>query len=263
VTNGGALALDAISATSLGVDTSAGNGAVTQNAPVVVTGTTAVNAGSGAITLNNAGNDFSNAAGNSFTGGAINLRDTNALTITTLANGANQPVTVVAGGALTLPGAVTTTADITLSSGATLTMPGTLSGNNISLTGTAGMTLGADVTAAGNLSLTTTNTAVNQTAGKITAGGATTVTAGTGAVTLAQPLDDFNSINVVSGGQRQRHADDHEHRGAQLGRGALRNERLVDRQRRHHPRQQCHRHGHAAACDDEPERADQSNGRSD
>ena len=62
------------------------------------------------------------------------------------------------------------------------------------------MSIGNDVTAAGNLTLNTVNSAVNQTAGTIVSGGVTTVTAGTGAVTLAQPLNDFNSINVVSGG---------------------------------------------------------------
>ena len=196
-----ALALDAINATTLTVDTSTGNGAVTQNAAAIVSGATVVTSGTGAITLNNAGNDFSNLAGNSFTGGAISLRDSNDLTVTTLANGANQGVTVVAGLGLTLPGGVTTgTADITLSSGATLTTPGVLSGNNISLTGNGGIVIGNNVAANGNLTLTTTNAAVNQTAGTITSGAVTTVTAGTGAVTLAQPLDDFNSINVVSGG---------------------------------------------------------------
>jgi filamentous hemagglutinin family protein len=200
ITDINALALDATNATTLTVNTSAGNGAVTQNAPVVVTGTTVVNAGTGAITLANAGNDFSSTLGdNSFSGGAITLHDTNALTVTTLANGANQAVNVSAGGALTLPGVVTTTADITLSSGATLTTP-TLSGNNISLTGTTGVTLANNVNAASNLNLSTTGSPVNQSSGKIVAGGITTVTAGVGAVTLAQPLDDFNSINVVSGG---------------------------------------------------------------
>ncbi|HWK83359.1 MAG TPA: filamentous hemagglutinin N-terminal domain-containing protein, partial [Caldimonas sp.] len=202
ITDINALALDAINATSLNVDTSAGNGALTQNAAAVVTGSTIVTTGSGATALNNAGNNFSNAPGNSFTGGAISVRDANDLTVTTLASGPNQAVSVVAGLTLTLPlGAINTGAgDLTLSAGTTLTTPGTLSGNNISLSGTGGVIIGADVNAAGNLNLTTTNTAVNQTAGKITAGGATTVTAGAGNVTLAQPLNDFNSINVVSGG---------------------------------------------------------------
>ncbi len=197
-----ALALDAINATTLTVDTSTGNGVVTQNAAAVVTGPTVVTSGAGAITLNNAGNDFSNAAGNSFTGGAISLRDSNDLKVTSLSPGPNQAVTVVAGLGLTLPasGLNTGTADITLSSGAALTTPGTLTGNNVSLNGTAGVTIANDINAAGNLTLTSANTAINQTNGKISAGGLTTVTAGTGAVTLAQPLDDFNSINVVSGG---------------------------------------------------------------
>ena len=77
IRDGNALALDAISATTLTIDTSAGNGALSQNAAAIVTGSTVVTTGSGAIALNNAGNDFSNAPGNSFRGGAISLRDAN------------------------------------------------------------------------------------------------------------------------------------------------------------------------------------------
>jgi hypothetical protein len=197
-----ALALDAINAgTSLTVDTSGGNGSVSQNAAAIVGGPTVVTAGSGAIALNHPGNDFINAPGNSFTGGAISLRDSNDLTVTTLAAGANQAVSVIAGLGLTLPGGVNTgSADLTLASGAVLTTPGILNGNNVSLTGTGGVSIGNNVSAAGNLTLNAANSAVNQTAGTIVSGGTATITAGTGAVTLVQPLNDFNSINVVSGG---------------------------------------------------------------
>ena len=129
VTDVSGLTLGAITATSLTVNTAAGNGAVTQSGAAVVSGASTVNAGSGAITLANAGNDFSNLPGNSFTGGAISLRDANDLTVTTLAAGANQSISVVAGLGLSLPGNVSTGGgDLTLSSGAVLTTPGILSG---------------------------------------------------------------------------------------------------------------------------------------
>ena len=200
VTDVNALTLGAISATSLTVNTAAGNGAVTQSGAVVVSGASNVNAGSGAITLANAGNDFSNLPGNSFTGGAISLRDANDLTVTTLVAGANQSISVVAGLGLALPGNVSTgSGDLTLSSGAVLTTPGILSGRDISLTGTDGVSIGNDIMASRDLSLATTNSQVNQTGGAIASNGTTTVTAGGGTVTLAQPLNDFNSIDVASG----------------------------------------------------------------
>ncbi len=198
VADANALVLGTISAGTLNVTT--GNGAVTQSGAAVVTGATVVSTGSGAITLDNAGNDFVNAAGNRFTGGAITVRDANALTVTTLAAGANQNVSVTAGGALTLPaaGIATGTGSLTLSSGALLTTPGALSGGNISLTGATGIQIGDDVTATGTLSLSSTNSAIAQTAGRIVAGGAATVTAGTGAVTLAGASNDFATVNVAS-----------------------------------------------------------------
>ena len=193
-----ALVLGAISASSLTVDTA--NAALTQNASAVVTGATVVTTGTGPIILTNPGNDFSDLPGNSFSGGAISLRDVNDLTVTTLAAGANQSVSVVAGLGLSLPGGVNTGGgDLTLSSGAVLTTPGTSSGNNVSLTGTGGVTIGNDVNATRDLSLATTNSQVNQTRRTIVSGGTTTVTAGAGTVTLTQPLNDFDNINVVSG----------------------------------------------------------------
>ena len=173
---------------------------MTQNGAVVVSGASIVNTGSGRSRSTNAGNDFSNLPGNSFTGGAISLRDANDLTVTTLAAGANQSISVVAGLGLSLPGGVSTgSGDLTLSSGAVLTTPGILSGRNISLTGTGGVSIGNDVTASRDLSLATPTARSTRPAGAIASNGTTTVTAGVGTVTLAQPLNNFNSINVVSG----------------------------------------------------------------
>src|SRR3546814_18789458 len=80
----------------------------------------------------------------------------NALTVASLANGANQAVTLAAGGALNLGGLAIDTgaADLALQSGALLTTTANLGGANVSLQGDRGSPLGADVTATGNLSLT-------------------------------------------------------------------------------------------------------------
>src|SRR3546814_11433326 len=72
----------------------------------------------------------------------------NDLTVASLANGANQAVTLAAGGALNLDGSAidTGTADLSLQSGALLTTTAALGGANGSLRGAAGNVLGADVT---------------------------------------------------------------------------------------------------------------------
>src|SRR3546814_6316215 len=77
-------------------------GAIEQGGALFVGGTTELDAGTGDVTLANAGNDFGGAV--DVTGGAISLRDMNTLTVASLANGANQAVTLVAGGALNLGG---------------------------------------------------------------------------------------------------------------------------------------------------------------
>ena len=72
VSAGNAIVLDAISAPSLVVDTSAGNDAVTQAAALNVTGATTINAGSGAITLGAAANTLGSFGA---TGGAVSLTE--------------------------------------------------------------------------------------------------------------------------------------------------------------------------------------------
>src|SRR3546814_15969042 len=77
-------------------------GAIVQGGALQVGGTTELDAGTGDVTLANAGNDFGGAV--DVTGGAISLRDMHALTVASLANGANQAVPLVAGGELILGG---------------------------------------------------------------------------------------------------------------------------------------------------------------
>src|ERR1019366_1831341 len=199
IANSNALALGAINATSLTVDTSAGNGAVTQTAAAIISGASNINAGTGAVTLANAGNDFGTLG---VTGGAIGVVDSNALTLTSLASAPNHAVTVNAGDALTLPATAIDTggAPLLLSSGGTLTSVGTLRGTNVALTSGGPLTLANNLTSLGTLSLTSANSAITQTAGAIVAAGATTVNAGSGDVTLAQASNDFQGNLAVTGG---------------------------------------------------------------
>src|SRR5690606_24180250 len=122
-------------------------GAIEQSGALQVGGTSELDAGTGDITLANAGNDFVGAV--DATGGAISLRDVNDLTVASLAHGANRAVTLVAGGALDLGGAAVDTgsADLRLESGAVLSTTAALGGANVTLRGDDGIVLGADVAA--------------------------------------------------------------------------------------------------------------------
>ena len=138
-------------------------GLASNNAPIsqtagsiIAVGPTTVNAGSGDVSLARAGNDFQ--AGVSVTGGAIDLHDANDLTIVALANGVNRSVSLVAGGSLVLPATpiATGSADLTLQAlGGALAITGNLSGNNVTVSGSTGLTLGANVTSSGTQSYTT------------------------------------------------------------------------------------------------------------
>src|SRR3546814_5119396 len=122
-------------------------GAIEQGGALLVGGTAELDAGTGDVTLANAGNDFAGAV--DVTGGAISLRDVNDLAIVALTNGANQAVALTAGGTLDLGVASidTGTADLALQSGDLLAMTTDLSGANVTLRGDQGIALGGDVTA--------------------------------------------------------------------------------------------------------------------
>ncbi|HET6632914.1 MAG TPA: hypothetical protein VFG73_09440 [Rhodanobacteraceae bacterium] len=191
VSSGGALNLGGGSvAGALEADSS--GGAVQQSGGLVITGDGNITAGNGTIALTDAGNDFQGAV--SATGGGIALADVNDLTVASLADNANGSVSLAAGGSIGLPpsginagaGNLTVTAD-----GGTLFIAGQLAGADIGLTGHDGVTVAADINAAGALALSSTNAAIAQAAGVITAGGATTVDAGSGAITLSGPTNSL------------------------------------------------------------------------
>ncbi|MFN7778897.1 MAG: beta strand repeat-containing protein, partial [Betaproteobacteria bacterium] len=184
-----------------GLQVKSNNGAVTQTGVLDVTGTSTVNAGTGDITLAQAGNNFGSIG---LTGGAISVADgTGGLTVTGVNNGANKAVSLIStGGTLTLPATAiaTGTADLTLESAGTLATAAALSGGNVSLKGNGGITLSHNVTvtASGTLGLTSTNSAINQTGGALDAAEAT-VKAGTGDITLAQADNKLGDVALMGG----------------------------------------------------------------
>ncbi len=116
---------------------------------------------------------------------------------------------------LTTGGAITQSAPSTVAGPTTLTAgpnPVTLadpandfssvrvvSGGTVALADANALVL-AGVTVSGNLSVSTTNGAVTQTAPVLVTAGATTLSTGTGNVTLTDPANDFTTLTVTSGG---------------------------------------------------------------
>ena len=174
------------------------NGAIGQAGALHVTGSSTINAGSAAIALTNANNDFGSAV--TATGTGVQITDANNLAIAGLASGANGTVSLIAGGVLTLPaGAIDTgTANLTLvSNGGSLTTPGALSGANVSLTGHGGVTLNSNVTAAGTLSLVS-GAAISQGAGIITAGTLTGSSVGNTTLSRANKIGTLGSFSAAN-----------------------------------------------------------------
>ena len=174
------------------------NGAIGQTGALHVTGSSTINAGSAAIALTNASNDFGGAV--TATGTGVQITDANNLAIAGLANGANGAVSLIAGGVLTLPaGAIDTgTANLTLvSSGGSLTTPGALSGANVSLAGQGGVTLNSNVTAAGTLNLVS-GAAISQGAGIITAGTLTGSSVGNTTLNRANKIGTLGSFSAAN-----------------------------------------------------------------
>lgn len=203
----GGLTVTSVGTLGIGAGTVTGNlvaasngGAITQGGALQVGGATMLDAGDGDVTLGNAGNDFGGAV--DVTGGAIALRDANNLKVTSLAAGANKPVSLVAEGALDfgVMAIDTGTAALTLHSGATLATVANLNGGNVTLSGDGGLSLGASVTASGDLSLGSTDAAITQGGGTLSIGGGTTVDARTGNVTLVSASNDFSGTVNVTGG---------------------------------------------------------------
>ena len=223
---GGAVSLTIANALDLGlVNVSSLNvvagGAITQSGPIAA-GTTSLGAGSNAITLPNATNDFTGAV--SLTGGAVSITDANALTLGTLATGALTAVSTGAlnlgqgavggnlvatsnGGAITQSGGLTVAGTSSLDAGAssiTLANAGNDFGGAVSLSGSSASIADANALTLGTVSLgggslvVTASGAITQ-SGSITAGAAS-FNAGSNPITLANPGNDFSGAVSLSGG---------------------------------------------------------------
>ncbi len=207
------------------------DGAITQDTTagktLVVTGTTGLHAGAGAITLANTGNGFSGAV--TAAGGGVSIATSGDLDIASLNDVSDHNLSLIAGGALTMPaGAIDTgTGVITLETGSgALSVPtltgsnitvianggalttAALTGHDIALTGSDGITLDGDVSASGTLGLTSTHSPITQSSGTITTTCATTCTTtvdagtgtGAGAITLTGIGNDFGGAVNLAGG---------------------------------------------------------------
>ncbi|WP_165418463.1 filamentous hemagglutinin N-terminal domain-containing protein [Dyella amyloliquefaciens] len=169
------------------------NAGINQIGALNVTGTSTFNAGAGAIALTNANNTLATSTGQTVnaTGTGIAITNSGDLHVGMLADGANGAVSLVAGGLLYLPTtAITTgTADLTLvSNGGVLATSANLSGNNVTLSGSQGITLAHNVTAANTFNLTSSNGAISQTAGTLAANTLT------GTSQNATTLSQFNQV---------------------------------------------------------------------
>lgn len=191
-----ALTLGASNVGSLAVTA---NGSVAQSGTLSVAGTTTIAAGAGDVALGLSANNFVGQV--TASGGAIQIADANDLNVVA-SPGANRSLSLVALGALTVPGGTidTGTADLTLSSGTGLATTGSLRGTHLTLSGgTGGITLNNDVVAAGTLSLGTSGAAITQTAGRIAVGSTTQANAGAAAITLGNASNDFGGTVTITG----------------------------------------------------------------
>ncbi|MCC4632755.1 filamentous hemagglutinin N-terminal domain-containing protein [Xanthomonas dyei] len=209
----GAIATNTLTATSHGslnlgqgsiggiVTASSNGGAITQNGALTLTGPATLNAGSGAVSLGNGGNDFQGAL--TLVGTGIAVSDLDTLSVTSLTAGSGGDVTLTAGADLVLPAQAIDlgAGNLRLSAqGGTLATKGALSANQINLSARDGLTLDHDIDATSTLALTTTNAAITQGGGAISAGALGTINAGTGAISLLGPGNDFTAGLDVTGG---------------------------------------------------------------
>ncbi len=215
VTSGNNVALTDVNALDLAASTVSGtlgvttNGALTQSGALTVTGATTLAAGAANdITLTNAANNFSSVGMTS--GNNVGLTDSNALVLNASTISGNLNVTT--NGALTQSGALTVTGATTLAAGAanniTLTNAANnftgavsvVSGNNVALTDTNALVLGAS-TVSGTLGLTTGGS-LSQTGALAVTGGTTfTATAANTDILLDTQANNFGGALSFAGTQ--------------------------------------------------------------
>ena len=197
ITDKNAVALDAISATSLALKA---GGAVTQVAEksLEVSGATSVDAGTHDVTLANTGNDFNSIA---ITGGAVSITDKNAVVLDAVKA---LSLTIKAGGdvsqtaAATVVGATSVDAkgfDVSLNNAGNDFNSVGVTAKAVSITDKNGVAL--DAISATSLAVKAGGAVTQVTDKALLVTGATTVDAGTNAVTLANAGNDFGSVGVT------------------------------------------------------------------
>ncbi|XBL65525.1 filamentous hemagglutinin N-terminal domain-containing protein [Xanthomonas campestris pv. centellae] len=175
-----------------------GNGAIGQAGGLIVDATATLNAGSGAIALTDGSNDFQGAM--RLTGAGIAVRDSNDLTLSTLTSNNGGTIALTAGGNLALPGTTLNNGSGNIDLIANhLSLSAALLGDEVSLRANSGLTLGQTITAR-TLSLASSNAAITQSGGALLVSGATTVDAGTGAISLLQAGNNFDSVRLIGNG---------------------------------------------------------------
>ncbi|WAW95651.1 filamentous hemagglutinin N-terminal domain-containing protein [Xanthomonas citri pv. malvacearum] len=177
---------------------SSGNGAIGQSGGLIVDAAATLNAGGGAITLTDGSNDFQGAM--RLTGAGIAVRDSNDLTLSALTSNNGGTIALTAGGNLALPGTTLNNGSGNIDLIANhLSLSAALLGDEVSLRANSGLTLGQTITAR-TLSLASSNAAITQSGGALLVSGATTVDAGTGAISLLQAGNNFDSVRLTGNG---------------------------------------------------------------
>ncbi|WP_198098603.1 filamentous hemagglutinin N-terminal domain-containing protein [Xanthomonas citri] len=177
---------------------SSGNGAIGQAGGLIVDAAATLNAGSGAITLTDGSNDFQGAM--RLTGAGIAVRDSNDLALSALTSNNGGTIALTAGGNLALPGTTLNNGSGNIDLIANhLSLSAALLGDEVSLRANSGLTLGQTITAR-TLSLASSNAAITQSGGALLVSGATTVDAGTGAISLLQAGNNFDSVRLTGNG---------------------------------------------------------------
>ncbi|WP_296249978.1 filamentous hemagglutinin N-terminal domain-containing protein, partial [uncultured Stenotrophomonas sp.] len=196
IDSAGGLTLAGVNATGdLGATAHAGN--LLQSAVVSVQGRSDL-AASGNVQLDNPGNTFDGAI--AVKGQSILLKADGDLDVESLRNGSNGAVQLVATGDIDLGGtAVNTGTNLLslLSSAGQVRTATALTGSQVSITGTEGIRISGDITAA-SLWLTSSRNNVEQQAGRIQSG-TTLLGAGLGDLLLENTSNRFTGVTTLSG----------------------------------------------------------------
>ena len=171
-------------------------GDIGQSGALRVGGTSAIDAGTGAVALTHADNDFGGAVG--LAGASLSIRDRNDLALSHLRPAGDTDVHVTAGGALTLPTEAIDAGGGNLhlaANGGALTTRARLAGAQVTLLGAGGIALGHDVDAAGTLRLDS-GAGISQSGGRIQAAQLAGSAAGNARLTGANRIETLGQFSA-------------------------------------------------------------------